>query len=245
MILDPSDWVKYRALSLLFQADPDTYQTAWMKLFDHKTKSQVTWEAMLMQIVAEMENEVAKNLIRRASKSNHQAIREFATQLMSENESEDEPRIASDTVEYESAQAIFSKKLTMKTNRGDIQLQLLSAAPYTALNFYTLANDGYYDGVVFHRVIPNFVAQSGDPTGVGSGTPGYSIREELSLGSHVRGSVGMATAGKDTGGSQFFFNLKANWHLDRRYTIFARVTSGLEVMDNLRRGDYIISIKND
>lgn len=238
---DKSDWVKYRSLTLLFQADPELYAKQWLAVFDNKQPSQATWEAMIMQIVAEMENDSAQTILNRATKSNHQAIRDYATSIMTEDENDDS-RPDSKTLNYASVQPVFGKTLTMKTSRGEIAIQLLSAAPYSAMNFYSLAKDGYYDGVLFHRVIPNFVAQGGDPTGTGSGGPGYSIREELSLGSHTRGTVGMATAGKDTGGSQFFFNLKDNWHLDRRYTIFARVTSGLEIMDKLERGDYIISI---
>ncbi len=241
---DSSEWVTYRAMSLLFQAQSENYRDRWLAVFDSKSPAQATWESMILQVVAEMDTDAAKAIIRRALSSNHETIRDYAESLQDEQAS-DGSRPDSKTAKYVAAQAVFGRSLTLKTSRGDITLQLLSAAPYSALNFYQLAMDGYYDGVLFHRVIPNFVAQGGDPTGTGSGGPGYSIREELSFARHERGSVGMATAGKDTGGSQFFFNLKPNWHLDRRYTIFARVTSGLDVMDALERGDYIISIKEN
>ncbi|RLA04212.1 MAG: peptidylprolyl isomerase [Gammaproteobacteria bacterium] len=118
----------------------------------------------------------------------------------------------------------------------------MTATPYTSANFYQLAMKGYYNGLAFHRVIANFVAQGGDPDGTGQGGPGYSIREELYPVEHNRGTIGMATSGKDTGGSQFFFNNTHNIHLNNNYTVFARVTEGLELIDLLEAGDKIISI---
>ena len=129
--------------------------------------------------------------------------------------------------------------VVMQTSRGKIVLQLLPEAPYTAWNFLQLANKGFYNGTTFHRVVPNFVAQGGDPTGRGDGGPGYSIREEWSLLPHDVGYVGMATSGKDTGGSQFFFNTARNPHLDWHYTVFAKVVEGLDVMMALQQGDSI------
>ena len=132
--------------------------------------------------------------------------------------------------------------MRIKTNRGDVSIQLLPMAAYTSANFYQLAIDGYYDGLAFHRVVPNFVVQGGDPEGTGQSGPGYSIREELSLLEHQRGSLGMATSGKDTGGSQFFFNNRNNIHLNNNYTVFAKIIGGLEIIDSFEVGDTVISI---
>jgi cyclophilin family peptidyl-prolyl cis-trans isomerase len=106
----------------------------------------------------------------------------------------------------------------------------------------TLARAGYYRDVRFHRVVPNFVAQDGDPRGDGNGGPGYAIRDELNVQRYSRGAVGMALSGPDTGGSQYFLTLSAQPHLDARYTIFARVVEGFAVMDVLVQGDRIHDI---
>ncbi len=118
-----------------------------------------------------------------------------------------------------------------------------NAAPLTCLNFVQLIKDGFYRDLVFHRVIPNFVVQCGDPRGDGWGGPGYSIRCEYSNLSYKRGTVGIATSGKDTGGSQFFVALSAQPHLDARYTIIGNIISGMEFADNIRRGDKAHSIE--
>ena len=132
---------------------------------------------------------------------------------------------------------------TLRTDHGDITLELLAAdAPLTVENFVSLAESGYFDGTRFHRVIPNFVAQDGDPTGTGSGGPGRSIRDELNRHRYARGAIGMALSGPDTGGSQYFFTLTPQPHLDGGYTVFARVQSGLDVMDRVLQGDRIISV---
>lgn len=132
----------------------------------------------------------------------------------------------------------------LRTERGDIQLTFdRETAPVAVNNFVTLARAGFYDGVVFHRVVSDFVAQGGDPRGDGSGGPGHHIPCENSDGRYERGAVGMALAGKDTGGSQFFLTHSEQPHLDGRYTLFAHVTSGLEVMDALMPDDRILSVQ--
>ncbi|HEX8851095.1 MAG TPA: peptidylprolyl isomerase [Gemmatimonadaceae bacterium] len=131
----------------------------------------------------------------------------------------------------------------IETARGPITLELLGAdAPLTVENFARLARGGFYRNVRFHRVVPNFVAQDGDPRGDGNGGPGYAIRDELNLQRYVRGAVGMALSGPDTGGSQYFLTLSPQPHLDARYTIFARVVGGEAVMDALVQGDAISNI---
>ena len=240
---DSSNWIKYRALALLFQAQPENYLSAVLKLFEQSTAQSTTWELMLLEVAGQMDDDAAKAVIKRALKSDQTVIREIAEQLATETSDDAETRPNSATAPYAAVRGIFSERLVIQTNRGDITIQLLPAAPYSSFNFYQLAAKGYYDGTPFHRVIPNFVAQGGDARGTGTGNPGYVIREELSPSSQLRGTVGVATSGKDTGGSQFYFNLKDNWHLDRRYTVFARVTEGMDVMDKLERGDYVISVK--
>ncbi len=119
-------------------------------------------------------------------------------------------------------------------------------APGTVANFIKLAQSGFYDGLTFHRVIPDFVIQGGCPDGTGGGGPGYSIKCETTGDNqyHDRGVLSMAHAGKDTGGSQFFIchNRDNTKHLDRRHTVFGKVTEGLDVIDQIRRGDKIIKI---
>ncbi len=120
-------------------------------------------------------------------------------------------------------------------------------APKTVENFITLAKKGYYDGIKFHRVIPNFMIQGGDPTGTGSGGPGYTIPDELTGDNqyHDRGVLSMANTGRpNSGGSQFFIchNRQNTAHLDRKHTVFGKVVDGLDVVDQIRQGDKINSI---
>ncbi|HEX2778043.1 MAG TPA: peptidylprolyl isomerase [Gemmatimonadaceae bacterium] len=131
----------------------------------------------------------------------------------------------------------------IESARGVVTLELLGVdAPQTVENFVRLARSGFYRNVRFHRVVPNFVAQDGDPRGDGNGGPGYAIRDELNLQRYVRGAVGMALSGPDTGGSQYFLTLSPQPHLDARYTIFARVVDGFDAMDRLVQGDAISNI---
>ncbi len=131
----------------------------------------------------------------------------------------------------------------ISTRHGDIKIELFfDVAPLTVHNFITLTNRGFYDNLIFHRVVPNFVVQGGDPRGDGWGGPEHSIRCEYSNLSYDRGMVGIAHSGKDSGGSQFFITLSAQPHLDARYTIFGNVLSGMEAVDNIVRGDTIYTV---
>jgi cyclophilin family peptidyl-prolyl cis-trans isomerase len=122
---------------------------------------------------------------------------------------------------------------TMQTNQGTIELELHdSDAPATVENFKKLAGDGFYDGVIFHRVIPDFMIQGGDPTGTGSGGPGYQFNDEFNDHRVERGALAMANAGPNTNGSQFFIvTADACPWLDGKHTVFGRVTSGMDVVD--------------
>ncbi|WP_229375827.1 peptidylprolyl isomerase [Fibrella aquatilis] len=139
-------------------------------------------------------------------------------------------------------------KAEMRTNKGTMTIEFFEKdAPQTVANFVKLAKSGYYDGVKFHRVIPNFMIQGGDPTGTGSGGPGYNIPDELTGDNqyHDRGVLSMANTGRpNSGGSQFFIchNRQGTAHLDRKHTVFGKVVDGLDVIDQVQQGDKIESI---
>lgn len=138
----------------------------------------------------------------------------------------------------------ISPRAYIETEKGTIEIELdVLDAPLTCENFMTLARKGYFDGLSFHRVVPDFVVQGGDPRGDGSGGPGYTIRDELNQEPFLRGVVGMALAWKDTGGSQFFITHSPQPHLDAKYTVFGRVVAGMEVVDNLTQWDVMKSVK--
>jgi peptidyl-prolyl cis-trans isomerase B (cyclophilin B) len=130
---------------------------------------------------------------------------------------------------------------TIKTNKGDIQLELFAKdTPKTVNNFVFLARDKFYDGLTFHRVIPNFMAQGGDPNGDGRGGPGYRFEDETRGNprqKHETGSLSMANAGPDTNGSQFFICHGPQPHLDGKHTVFGKVTMGQDVVNSLKNGD--------
>ncbi|MHA0855510.1 peptidylprolyl isomerase [Paenibacillus sp. CMAA1364] len=139
------------------------------------------------------------------------------------------------------------KKGTIELEKGGvIEIDFLNEeAPNTVANFEKLANSGFYNGLSFHRVIPNFVAQGGCPTGNGTGGPGYTIKCEASNNTtkHARGVLSMAHAGKDTGGSQFFIVYAPQPHLDGVHTVFGVVTSGLDHVDNISANDKMKEVK--
>jgi cyclophilin family peptidyl-prolyl cis-trans isomerase/HEAT repeat protein len=136
------------------------------------------------------------------------------------------------------------RTVEMVTRRGAVTIRLdCPRAPLTCLNFLQLVRQGFYDGLTVHRVVPDFVVQGGDPRGDGWGGPGYTVRDEIGRLRYDRGVVGMALAGPDTGGSQFFVTLSPQPHLDGGYTAFGEVVAGMEVLDDLRQGDRIVSIR--
>lgn len=129
-------------------------------------------------------------------------------------------------------------KATLDTNHGEIEIEFDAASsPRTVNNFVFLARDGFYDGVIFHRVIEDFMIQGGDPTGTGRGGPGYRFRDETEgEGSYTRGTVAMANAGPNTNGSQFFI-CHSDVGLPHSYTIFGRVTTGMDTVDSIATTD--------
>jgi cyclophilin family peptidyl-prolyl cis-trans isomerase len=128
---------------------------------------------------------------------------------------------------------------TLHTSEGSIELELYpDDAPKTVENFRKLSRDGFYDGVIFHRVIPDFMIQGGDPTGTGTGGPGYEFEDEFNDHRVERGALAMANAGPNTNGSQFFIvTAEATPWLDGKHTVFGRVTSGMDVVDRISQAE--------
>jgi len=126
------------------------------------------------------------------------------------------------------------KLVKLETTMGNITLELRPDMPVTAGNFEKLVSQGYYNGTIFHRIIDGFMIQGGDPTGTGRGGPGYVIRDEFTANNrNVRGTIAMANAGPNTGGSQFFINLVDNPHLNSKHPVFGKVVEGMDVVDKI------------
>jgi len=143
---------------------------------------------------------------------------------------------------------IDSKKnyqVAMETTRGTIELELYPQyAPATVNNFVFLVNEGFYDGLTFHRVISNFMIQGGDPTGKGIGGPGYSFEDEVKNNplKHETGVISMANAGSNTNGSQFFITHSPQPHLNGKHTVFGKVIAGMDVVNGIRQGDVMTKL---
>jgi peptidyl-prolyl cis-trans isomerase B (cyclophilin B) len=135
--------------------------------------------------------------------------------------------------------------VSMETDRGTIELELYPQyAPKSVNNFVFLAEEGFYDGVTFHRVIPNFMIQGGDPTGTGRGGPGYRFEDEVKGNplKHETGVISMANAGPNTNGSQFFITHSPQPHLDGKHTVFGKVVEGQDVVNAIRQGDRMTKV---
>jgi cyclophilin family peptidyl-prolyl cis-trans isomerase/HEAT repeat protein len=198
--------------------------------------------------------EVARPLLREALADRDWAVRVHAAALLTSIEPSadaaaairpaptgrapsfyDEPELVSPTV---------SPLVYVDTARGTIEIEMaVIDAPITCLNFMTLARKGFFNGLRWHRVVPNFVAQAGDPRGDGEGGPGYTIRDEISERPYLRGTVGMALEWADTGGSQFFVTHSPQPHLDGRYTVFGQVVRGFDVLDAIQPDDVIVRVR--
>ena len=132
---------------------------------------------------------------------------------------------------------------TIETSRGAVEVELFAQdAPLTVNNFVFLAREGFYNGTKFHRVIPNFMVQGGDPTGTGTGGPGYKFADERNNRKHETGTLSMANSGANTNGSQFFITHEPQPHLNGKHTVFGQATSGQNIIDAIRQGDTITSI---
>jgi cyclophilin family peptidyl-prolyl cis-trans isomerase len=154
------------------------------------------------------------------------------------------PRSVDDPAVVALGSAPFSPHAFIETEKGTIEIELaILDAPITVNNFMTLARTGFFNGIAIHRVVPDFVIQDGDPRGDGEGGPGYTIRDEINERPYLRGTVGMALAGKDTGGSQYFITHSPQPHLDGRYTVFGSVVSGMDVVDKITQWDVIRRVR--
>jgi cyclophilin family peptidyl-prolyl cis-trans isomerase/HEAT repeat protein len=199
------------------------------------------WDKMKFEGVKEL---LTKNL----KHTDYDVAKASADALKSITEKEFEKEITAPKYrtdfDWEFIESLSSKNVaTIRTNKGDIRIKLFEqVAPFTVQNFVKLGERGYYNNTVFHRVVPNFVIQGGDPTGTGYGGPGYSIRSEFSDTQFDAYTVGMASSGKDTEGSQFFITHSPQYHLDGKYTLFGAVIEGYEVVDKIQIGDKIETI---
>ncbi len=129
---------------------------------------------------------------------------------------------------------------TIETEKGNLVLELFASdVSVTVNNFVFLAREGFYDGTTFHRVIPDFMAQGGDPTGTGRGGPGYSFPDEFTQHAHVAGTLSMANAGPDTNGSQFFITYTPQHGLDGKHSVFGQLIQGMDVLEKIKNGDVI------
>ena len=132
---------------------------------------------------------------------------------------------------------------TIETEKGELVLELFASdAPVTVNNFVFLAREGFYDNTTFHRVVPDFVVQGGDPTGTGTGTPGYYIDDEFSEHTHVAGALSMANSGSNKNGCQFFITYKPQQHLDGKHSVFGQLVDGMDVLQRIEQDDLIIRI---
>jgi len=205
----------------------------------------------VLDSLGKQKNSIANDAIKTALNSKDILIRRRAANLLKANNAGDfSAQIG--TAQTQNTKADYQRALgrvgrmvraVVTTTKGSFTIELLpEAAPLTVDNFVQLARRGYYRGIVFHRVVPNFVIQDGDPRGDGNGGPGYVIRCEVNEVPYDRGAVGMALSDKDTGGSQWFVTHSPQPHLDGGYTVFGRVVAGMNVVDAIVRGDVIRSI---
>ena len=132
---------------------------------------------------------------------------------------------------------------TIETRAGKLVLELFASdVPVTVNNFVFLAREGFYNGTTFHRIIPGFMAQGGDPTGTGTGGPGYAFADEFTKHTHVAGALSMANAGPNTNGSQFFITYAPQHHLNNHHSVFGQLIEGMDVLKALENGDTIVRI---
>jgi len=205
----------------------------------------------ILDALGKQKSAKANDAIKTALNSNDHLIRRKAVAVLKANGAGDFSsrigivRTRNTAADYERAFARIGKRFSaiVTTTKGTFTIELLpEAAPMTVDNFIQLARRHYFNGITIHRVVPNFVIQDGDPRGDGNGGPGYQIRCEINEAPYKRGAVGMALSGKDTGGSQWFVTHSPQPHLDGGYTVFGNVVAGMDVVDNIVRGDVIRSV---
>ncbi|MFN2598618.1 MAG: peptidylprolyl isomerase [Pyrinomonadaceae bacterium] len=243
--------VRATAAELLGDDQPDAETTrALVAALPAAERDEMNDAALsVLDALGKQKNEDATSAIRSALESPDYLIRLRAAAILhalNPNENADE-RIQTVATrnrdaDYRRALARRNSRVTavVSTDKGAFTIELLPEdAPLNVDNFVQLARSGFFNGIAFHRVVPNFVIQGGDPRGDGNGGPGYQIRCEINFVPYERGAVGMALSGKDTGGSQWFVTHSPQPHLDGGYTVFGRVTQGMDVVDQIARGDRI------
>ena len=226
-----NSWVQSEALLTLVRAGKGDKKTAQQWLESDDSNHQ---RAAIAYYVKQNDKEKLKTL----AESKRKIIANGAKQALTP-----EQETAKEASKTEDAIPKLPAIVKLETTKGVITIKLFADTPYTSINFIDLIESGFYNDTYFHRVIPNFVAQGGSKVGDGSGNVDYSIREELSYRTHLPGTVGMATIGKDTGGAQFFINTAPNIHLDSNYTIFGEVIDGMGVVIKLEQNDRVVSAK--
>ena len=255
-----ADW-RYRIAALEHRARAaDVDRVIAAEAFIADTDPRIRTAAL--QRLANIANDSLSTRVRllavRASTDRDSLVRSLATRLLAPRDSTVRPprRVTPDSlvarplIEYERLVllwgAVGSRQpvAVIETDDGVVTLQLFGReAPLVVEAFVRLANEGFYRNTVFHRVVPNFVVQDGDPRGDGTGGPGFSLRESFSRRRHERGCVGLATSGPDTGGSQYYLCHSSQPHLDGAYTVFGTVLSGFDVMDRIVQGDRMVRIR--
>lgn len=255
--LNDSDFVvRATAAGLLAEMGPDPFNERMLGIaLPRELQERRANDAALAMIdaLAKQKTATANTAIQTALDSPDILVRRRAAAALKENGAGDfAERVG--TVKTQFTDADYNRALhwhngtvraTVTTTKGVFVINFLpDDAPLTVDNFVSLANRKYFDRIVFHRVVPNFVAQTGDPRGDGNGGPGFSIRCEINYAEYDRGAVGMALSGKDTGGSQWFVTHSRQPHLDGGYTVFGRVAERyMPVVDSLARGDKILKIR--
>jgi cyclophilin family peptidyl-prolyl cis-trans isomerase/HEAT repeat protein len=245
--------VRATAAELLGELPPDQINTsALIKALSLTTADKQNDATLsILDSLGKQKTTVANEALRTALDSSDYLVRRHAATLLKTNGAGDfSTRIG--TVQTRNTPADYQRAIsrigtnvraTVSTGQGSFSIEFLPGdAPLTVDSFVQLAKSGYFKGVTFHRVVPNFVIQDGDPRGDGNGGPGYQIRCEINQVPYDRGVVGMALSGKDTGGSQWFVTHSPQPHLDGGYTVFGKVVSGMEVVDRITRGDVIRDI---
>jgi cyclophilin family peptidyl-prolyl cis-trans isomerase/HEAT repeat protein len=213
-----------------------------------------TARASILAALAQLDPAGTRPLLDQALKDKDWAVRVRAAELLREQKVTDgvavsmrpaTPGEAVDSASWKTMVAPpFSPHAFIDTDKGTVEIELaVLDAPITSRNFVNLARKGFFNGVAFHRIVPDFVVQGGDPRGDGEGGPGYTIRDELNQRPYLRGTVGMALDWRDTGGSQFFIALSPAPHLDARYTVFGSVVAGMDVVDRLLPYDVIRRVR--
>jgi cyclophilin family peptidyl-prolyl cis-trans isomerase/HEAT repeat protein len=253
-LLDPDVIVRATAAELLGNlpsADANTRALATALGVALRDKDLNDAALAIIDSLGKQKKKAANEAIESALDSSDYLVRRRAVQVLKANGAGDfSSRIGivqtrNTPADYARAVDRIGKKTyaTVKTNKGSFTIEFLPEdAPLNVDNFIQLAKRKFFNGIVVHRVVPNFVIQDGDPRGDGNGGPGFQIRCEINMAPYERGAVGMALSGKDTGGSQWFITHSPQPHLDGGYTVFGNVISGMNVVDNIVVGDLIQSV---